>query len=99
MSISGAWGGITPQDLIFGNFFQEYPDYPNDQTFALTEEGRLGDALEELDPSIIPIRRHLEIGFTLTAEAAQAIASWLVTKVQELQEIKELKEARRQGHE
>ena len=87
---TGAYGGISPQGDIVANFYLERMPIPKSLTYALDDNGSLGDVVstepEDLKQKVV---RYVSTGVVLNEANARSICDWLKQQLDEL-------EARRQ---
>jgi hypothetical protein len=80
----GAIGGLTPTREIFISLFSERAAIPQIIEMEVTPDGTLGHEISREGKE--GIVRELEIGVTLTARAAEAIANMLLQHVRAIHE-------------
>lgn len=85
---NGAYGNITPQGEIVVNFYFENNEYPDKQTFNITEEDKLGEPEKPEDPEIPKIIRSVNVGVILDLNSAKRINEWLAGKIKQLEKMK-----------
>ena len=73
---NGCYGGRTPKGEIQINFFTEYFDVPESETYGLAEDGNLAD-LRSRDPENPPVVRSISHRIVLSKESAKEIHAWL----------------------
>ena len=76
----GAFGGIKPSQMFQINFYVEYPNIPIDITHELTEDGKLG---EQVDQRIEggDFVREIQCAVQMTIQQAEALAKWILSSV------------------
>ena len=73
---NGCYGGCTPKGEILINFFTEYFEVPQSETYGLTENGNLAN-LKVKEPENVPVIRSITQGIILSKENAKEIQAWL----------------------
>lgn len=87
--VSGARGAATPGGLIKVDLFSEYGIAPSEEVYALTAQGTIGERIAASPkPEGIEVVRELQIGVVVSPRDAEAIAKWLLDKVEEARTIK-----------
>ena len=78
----GVIGGLTPSDRIHMAVYSERPAIPRRLTYAVSDDGVLGQLLEE--QSRESIVREMSADIFLDLRTAEAIHSWLGARIEEL---------------
>lgn len=81
--VNGAFGGLNPHGEIIINFFFERNALPKSQTYAIKEDGTLGDLIQKEDTRTIV--RFVSNGITLNYDSAKAIHEWLGDRIKDLE--------------
>jgi hypothetical protein len=78
----GAFGGIKPSRMFQINFYVEYPNIPTDITHELSQEGKLG---EQIDQKVTggEFIRELQCAVQMTVDQAEALARWILSTVEQ----------------
>lgn len=88
----GALGGITPNGLIHFALYAERGALPRRQVFSIeTEDGRLGKLGQEVLEKQISrgsIVREMACDVFVSAQAAESLAKWLLSRVAELKKVR-----------
>jgi len=77
----GVFGSVTPKGLININFFSERLAIPLDVTFNVTQDGKLGEKVEENLASKKGVIRDYNFGVFIDVNTAKAFRSWLDDKI------------------
>ena len=86
-SVSGVWGGVTPQGMVYFDLFLEKPEAP-DHTIITVDE-TTGQKTESVPQTSDPcIERILLAGVTVRPEIARSIGQWLIEKSDEVEMIR-----------
>ena len=80
-TIAGAHGGLQPGGLITANIFSERTAIPKRITHRLTEEGGLGEIIEEDKKDAII--RDVLFSLSMTPNTAKSLGKWLIEKAEE----------------
>jgi hypothetical protein len=80
-TIAGAHGGLQPGGLITANIFSERTAIPKRITHRLTEQGGLGEIIEEDKKEAII--RDVLFSLSMTPNTARSLGKWLVEKADE----------------
>jgi hypothetical protein len=71
---------MTPRGELVCHFFYESEPTPKEESYLLTEEGKLG-AKEEDAKNELELVRELKVGIVLNPVQAEDIANWILEKV------------------
>lgn len=78
---SGFIGNITPQNDIFVSFYNERYALPDRFTFALNDDGNLGELLDgDISEDVI---RDLDFGVLMNSNTAKNLILWLTEMVRQ----------------
>jgi len=80
-TIAGAHGGLQPGGLITANIFSERTAIPKRITHRLTQEGALGEIIEEEKKEAII--RDVLFSLSMTPNTAKSLGRWLIEKAEE----------------
>lgn len=85
-NVDGVFGGLSPKDKIFIEFFSEKFATPTVEKHDLLENGTLGKITEkEQEKGII---REIEMGVYLDIPTAISLANWLNQRIEQFKELK-----------
>ncbi|MBI1901160.1 MAG: hypothetical protein HYS13_08630 [Planctomycetia bacterium] len=79
----GVYGGLTPKGDIHIDFFNERQPIPQQTTYEVTGEGRLGDEIKQERKSREAMVREVEVGVVINTDLAKALVDWLQKKIEE----------------
>lgn len=80
-TIAGAHGGLQPGGLITANIFSERTAIPKRIVHRLTDEGGLGEIIEEDKKEAII--RDVLFSLSMTPNTAKSLGKWLIEKAEE----------------
>lgn len=86
--INGVYGGLTGKGELRFDFFQEFHPYPDEETFEITEEGKLGNPLPSDEDSEFELIREKQFGVVMSMSCAQSLYKWLEDKLEAYAQIK-----------
>ncbi len=88
----GVIGNITPKRHLFVSFYSERASLPDRVVHEITQDGRLGEPVEETNNSP-GLMREMEVGVVLDIETAKAFAVWLTTMASRIDAMYAVEEA------
>jgi len=78
---TGVYGGPTPTGEIQMEFFIDHLTIPQEITFAVNPDGKLGEEVKR-EPPERTITRQLQIAVLMAADDAEEFARWLADKIE-----------------
>ena len=76
----GALGGITPSQMYQINFYIESPNIPIEMTHELSEDGKLGDQINQVSEGG-EIIREIQCAVLMTVPQAESLAHWILNTI------------------
>lgn len=86
IKVDGAWGGLSPRSEIQMSVYSDLIPSPSFREFEIKEDGKLGKQ-KRGQFSKQGIIREVEATLIMTPEVAEAVAKWLLMKVEEYKSI------------
>ena len=86
--ISGAWGGVTPDQHVYMALFSEHQTLPEEAVHLLDPSGRLGPEVTP-PPKELRVLRQIEAETILSYDAAVALRAWLDEKVKAIEAMRQ----------
>jgi hypothetical protein len=97
----GAFGGLTPQGLVFVTLYAERPPIPTRIGYTVAQDGqghiKLGDELKEERVCRDGIVRDLEVGVMMSVAVAESLRDWLSVRIAQARETFETAPAAQEG--
>lgn len=78
--IDGAIGGVTPEGYIHASMYSERLAIPREQSFAIDENGALGELKDTLTRD--GVVREMEIDAIMNIESAKSLRDWLTSNIE-----------------
>ncbi len=91
-TVTGVWGGPTPNSEVFASFFCELPQPLETEAYRLTPEGGIeADPLTRTrrDEGGAWIERRIEMGLLITPDRARIIGEWLISQADKVDKLRE----------
>lgn len=83
-NVEGVFGGLSPKNKIFIEFFNEKLPVPESVVHEVTEDGILGKEIEK--KAFKGIIREIECGIYLDIPTAIAFSNWLEARIKQFKE-------------
>jgi len=80
----GIFGGLTPKDELFMEFYVERLPTPDQMTYSVKEDGTLGDPVSSQGKT--GLQRELQCGLVMNMDTVIAFRNWLNRKIGEFNE-------------
>lgn len=89
--VNGIHGGVTSQGEVSFDLFQERRRAIKAEIHKVNKSGKLGKRIKvesEIEESLdeVAIIRERKVGITMTSDAAESIANWMLEKVKQIRE-------------
>lgn len=84
----GVYGGATPKAMIAMNFFSERLPIAQRVVYGVSEDGVLGNEVESERVGKTGVVREVEVEVLIDVPNAEALISWLQTRIKELSSAK-----------
>jgi hypothetical protein len=86
--VDGAHGTVTPSGFININFFNQRMSIPKGTVYELDNDGKISNAIKDLDGSKDGIVRDFEVGIIVDYKSCKSIRDFLDLKLKELEALK-----------
>jgi hypothetical protein len=84
----GAIGGLVHRGGIYMNLFSERVPIPQQQTFEISSDGKLGDEVKEKRVVREGVIREVEVSVVMELHTARALRVWLDAQIKTAEELK-----------